>query len=79
MYAGGTFEPARQRIATWPLAAVAATAGLVLTRKAPHARITGHATLDSVRLDGYEEMPPHEMAEAGPLGAAFSAQTTTAE
>jgi hypothetical protein len=79
LYNDGGFEPMRRWIATWPLAAVAPAAKLVLTHAAPHAQIADHTTLDTVRLDGYEHVPLHDMTEAGPLGALLWARTTTAE
>jgi hypothetical protein len=73
------FGPVRAWVATWPLAAVAPRAGLVLTHAAPHAVIAGAGDLDAVRLDGYEATPTHEMAGAGPLGALLWARTTSSE
>jgi len=78
-YVGGDFEVVRQWIATWPVAAVAPAARLVLTHAAPHTQIADHTTLDSVDLGGYEEVPLHDMVEAVPLGALLWARTTTAE
>jgi hypothetical protein len=79
LYPAGAFEPVRQWVAAWPLAAVAPAGGLVLTHAAPYAQISGPATLDRVPLSGYERVPLSDMAETGPLGAVLWARTTTPE
>jgi hypothetical protein len=71
------FEPVREWMRDWPLAAVAPAAGLALTHAAPHAVITGPADLDAAPLAGYERTPLHEMADSGPVGALLWARTTT--
>ncbi len=77
-YRPGEFAPVRRWLARWPLAAVAPSAGLVLTHAAPHARITSASDLDVVALDGYQHIALHKMADSGPLGALLWARTTTA-
>jgi hypothetical protein len=73
------FQPVRRWLARWPVAAVAPAAGIVLTHAAPHAHIVDAAELDAVPLEGFEQVPLHEMASAGPLGALLWARTTTPE
>jgi hypothetical protein len=78
-YGPGEFEPVRRWLSGWALAALAPAAGLVLTHAAPHAQITAAADLDTVRLDGYQHTPLHEMSATGPLGALLWARTTTSQ
>jgi hypothetical protein len=75
----GRFDPVREWMRNWPLAAVAPRAGLALTHAAPHAVIATPADLDLIDLDGYGATPLHEMADSGPLGALLWARTTTSE
>ena len=75
----GDFEPVRAWLSDWPWVAVAPRAGLVFTHAAPHARIGRGDELDTVPLQGFEHLPLHQMADAGPLGALLWARTTSAE
>ncbi len=73
------FAGIRDWLAGWPLAAVAPAAGIAFTHAAPHAVIASAADLDAASLAGFEGVPLHEMAAAGPVGALLWARTTTAE
>src|SRR5262245_42838350 len=78
-FAADEWARLREWLAGWPWVAVAPAARIVLTHAAPHAEISARSDLDAVRLDGYEDVPLHEMAGTGPLGALLWARTTSAE
>jgi Calcineurin-like phosphoesterase len=78
-YEADGFAPIRRWLASWPWAAVAPAAGLVLTHAAPHAGIAAATDLDTTALEGYEHIALSDMAAAGPLGALLWARTTTPE
>ena len=78
-YGPARFADARAWLAGWPLAAVAPAAGIAFTHAAPHAVIASAADLDAAPLTGFEDVPLHEMAATGPVGALLWARTTTTE
>jgi hypothetical protein len=79
LYEPGGFEPVRRWMAGWPLAAVAARAGIVFTHAAPHAQIRDAADLETIELGGYEHTALHDMPGSGPLGALLWARTTSVQ
>lgn len=78
-YAPGEFETVRRWMTTWPVAAVAPTARLVMTHAAPHAQISAASELETLPLTGFEHTPLDNMADSGPIGALLWARTTTSQ
>src|SRR5262249_49332081 len=50
-YPAGGFEPVRRWLAGWPWVAIAPTAGLAFTHRAPHAQLTSAADLTATPPD----------------------------